>query len=126
MQEVDRMLHGGARSGAGRPKGSRLQRTAKLAIEIATAGIQPIGVVLSIMRNAREQQDYKTAAEMAEIALPYTTPRLASTKVMQKNAIDELSLDELCQLLAVAEAAAEAQERAAAEQKPDQPVPEAA
>jgi hypothetical protein len=45
---------------------------------------------------------------------------------MQKNALDELTIDELRQLLAVAEAAAEAQERAAGEQKPDQPVPEAA
>jgi hypothetical protein len=67
------MLHGGARPGAGRPKGSRAERTAKLAIAVATAGIQPIEVVLSVMRNAWEQQDYKTAAEMAEIALPYTT-----------------------------------------------------
>ena len=105
MQEVDRMLHGGARSGAGRPKGSRLQRTAKLAIEVATAGIQPIEVVLSVMRHAWEQQDYKTAAEMAEIALPYTTPRLAATTITQRNALDELSLDDLQKLLALAEAA---------------------
>jgi hypothetical protein len=75
------MPHGGARLGAGRPKGSRAERTAKLAIEVATSGIQPIEVVISVMRYAWEQRDYKTAAEMAEIALPYTTPRLAATTI---------------------------------------------
>jgi hypothetical protein len=122
------MPHGGARSGAGRPKGSRVERTAKLAIAVASAGIQPIEVVLSVMRHAWEQQDYKTAAEMAEVALPYTTPRLAATTITitQKSALDELTIDELGQLLALAEMATEAQERAAAEQKPDQPVLEAA
>jgi hypothetical protein len=99
------MPHGGARSGAGRPKGSRVERTARLAIAVATAGIQPIEVVLSVMRHAWEQQDYKTAAAMAEIALPYTTPRLAATTITQKSALDELSLDELGQLLALAEVA---------------------
>jgi hypothetical protein len=63
------------------------------------------------MRHAWEQQDYKTAAEMAEVALPYTTPRLASTTVMQKNALDELSLDDLQRLLALAEAQRRRNER---------------
>jgi hypothetical protein len=40
--------------------------------------------VLSVMRHAWEQQDYKTAADMAEVALPYTTPRLASTRSCRK------------------------------------------
>jgi hypothetical protein len=120
------MPHGGVRPGAGRPKGSRVERISKIAIEVATAGIQPIEVVLSVMRHAWEQQDYKTAAEMAEVALPYTTPRLAATTITQKSALDELTIDELGQLLALAEMATEAQERAAAEQKPDQPVLEAA
>jgi hypothetical protein len=82
------MPWGGVRPGSGRPEGSRAQRVAKLAIEVATAGIQPIEVVLSVMRHAWEQQDYKTAAEMAEVALPYTTPRLASTTVMHTPAAE--------------------------------------
>ena len=57
------------------------------------------------MRHAWEQQDYKAAAEMAEIALPYTTPRLAATTITQRNALNELSLDDLQKLLALAEAA---------------------
>jgi hypothetical protein len=63
------MPWGGVRPGSGRPKGSRAERVAKLAIEVATSGIQPIEVVLSVMRHAWEQQDYKAAAAMAEVAL---------------------------------------------------------
>ena len=72
----------------------------------------PLPQAGSAANNAWEQQDYKTAAEMAEIALPYTTPRLAATTITQRNALDELSLDDLQKLLALAEAAA-AQERVA-------------
>jgi hypothetical protein len=57
------------------------------------------------MRHAWEQRDYKTAAEMAEIALPYTRPRLAATTITQRDPLDDLSLNELRQLLAACRAA---------------------
>ncbi len=73
------------------------------------AGIQPIEVVLRVMRNAWEQRDYKTAAVMAEVALAHTDPRLAATTITQKSGLDELSLDELRELLAYCRSAAQAE-----------------
>jgi hypothetical protein len=43
----------------------------------------------------------ETAAEMAAVALPYTTPRLAGATMAHWDALDELSLGKLRQLLAV-------------------------
>jgi hypothetical protein len=46
--------------------------------------------------------------DAAKSAVKFEWPALASTMVTQKDALDELSLDELQQLLALAEAAVEA------------------
>ena len=69
--------------------------------------------------------------DAAKSAVKYERPALAATMVTQKNALDELSLDDLQKLLALAEAAdgwdaltpaAEAAQRAAIEQQmTDQP-----
>jgi hypothetical protein len=58
-----------------------LTRTAQIALDAAADGIQPIEVVLRLMRTAWAHSDFKLAAEMAAVALPYTTPRLASTTI---------------------------------------------
>lgn len=98
------MPSGGYRPGSGRKKGtSKAIKTSDLAISLAQSGIQPIEVVLTVMRAAWAEHDYKTAATMAEVALPYTTPRLASTTVTHRDALDDLTADELRSLLAVAE-----------------------
>jgi hypothetical protein len=80
-----------------------VQKTADKAIEMASSGVQPIEVVITVMRNAWAEKDYKTATQMAEVALPYTTPRLASTVVTHRDALDDLNVDELRALLAFAE-----------------------
>jgi hypothetical protein len=51
--------------------GSKLTRTAQIALNVAADGVQPIEVVLLLMRKAWANSDFKFAAEMAEVALPY-------------------------------------------------------
>jgi hypothetical protein len=72
---------GGRRAGAGRPPGSRNQRSADIAQQAAEAGITPIEVMLNAMRElwATGKQGAKLeAARIAKDAAPYIHPRLAS------------------------------------------------
>ena len=66
---------GGARIGAGRPKGSVNQRTVDMLADAATAGISPIEYMLRILRN--DEADPKERAWAAEKAAPYLHPRPA-------------------------------------------------
>ena len=109
---------GGKRPGAGRKPGSKVQRTADKAIEAAAAGIQPIEVVINVMRKAWNEGDHKTATDMAAVALPYTTPRLASSVVTHKDAVSEMSYEELVAFMARLDAATEAVEEDEAPPKP--------
>jgi hypothetical protein len=82
----------------GRQRGTPNKRTA-LIIQKATAeGIEPIEVILRLMRSAWEGGDYVRAAEMADIALPYTTPRLAATTITHQDALSKLTLEQLDRL----------------------------
>src|SRR5262250_1702930 len=72
---------GGRRPGAGRPVGSKNQRTAEIARAAADAGITPIEVMLGTMRELWAQGTPEAKREAAEIkkdAAPYIHPRLAS------------------------------------------------
>ena len=72
---------GGARPGAGRPPGSKNQRSAEVARQAAEAGITPIEVMLSAMRDLWEEgtsEAKREAARIAKDAAPYLHPRLAS------------------------------------------------
>jgi hypothetical protein len=72
---------GGRRPGAGRPVGSKNQRSAEIARAAADSGITPIEVMLGTMRElwARGKPEAKReAAEIAKDAAPYIHPRLAS------------------------------------------------
>jgi len=72
---------GGRRPGAGRPVGSKNQRTAEIARAAAESGITPIEVMLGTMRElwAKGMPEAKLqAAEIAKDAAPYIHPRLAS------------------------------------------------
>ena len=72
---------GGARLGAGRPPGSKNQRSAGVARQAADAGITPIEVMLSAMRELWEEGtsvSKREAARIAKDAAPYVHPRLAS------------------------------------------------
>src|SRR5262245_49325717 len=72
---------GGRRPGAGRPVGSKNQRTQEIAHAAAEAGITPIEVMLVTVRGAWAQgtpDAKREAAEIAKDAAPYIHPRLAS------------------------------------------------
>ena len=77
------MPRGGKREGAGRPKGSKNERT--IAIEEATAagGELPKGFMLRIMRD--ESQPMPLRAEMAKAAAPYCHPRLNAIEQRDEN-----------------------------------------
>jgi hypothetical protein len=75
-----------------------LTRTAQIALDAAAAGIQPIEVILTTMRESWAAGDRKLAAQMAEVALPYTTPRLASTTVKSDDPFAGLSYEQLLEL----------------------------
>jgi hypothetical protein len=72
---------GGNRPGAGRPQGSKNQRTAEIARTAVVAGITPIEVMLGAMRGLWEvgtPEAKREAATIAKDAAPYIHPRLAS------------------------------------------------
>jgi hypothetical protein len=72
---------GGARPGAGRPPGSKNQRSAEIARQAVEAGITPIEVMLSAMRDLWDEgtsEAKREAARIAKDAAPYVHPRLAS------------------------------------------------
>jgi hypothetical protein len=72
---------GGKRRGAGRPVGSKNQRSAEIARAAAASGITPIEVMLGAMRELWEvgtPEAKREAAEIAKDAAPYVHPRLAS------------------------------------------------
>ena len=74
-------VRGGRRPGAGRPPGSKNQRSAEIAREAVEAGITPIEVMLNAMRELWEEgtsEAKREAAKVARDAAPYVHPRLAS------------------------------------------------
>ena len=72
---------GGSRTGAGRPPGSKNQRSAEIAQAAVEAGITPIEVMLTAMRDlwaVGTPEAKREAATIAKDAAPYVHPRLAS------------------------------------------------
>ena len=79
------MARGGARKGAGRPKGSGVGKPArktseriKITQEAIGEGMTPLEYMLTVMRTSK---DDKRRDAMAAAAAPYVHPRLASTNV---------------------------------------------
>lgn len=68
---------GGARPGAGRPKGSLNKKHSDMLASISESGLTPVEYMLSIMRN--EQADTRDRAWAAEKAAPYIHARPAPT-----------------------------------------------
>lgn len=66
---------GGARPGAGRPKGSISARHAEVIAAAVSEGITPVEYMLAIMRD--EDRDEKDRAWAAEKAAPFIHPRPA-------------------------------------------------
>lgn len=68
----------------GRPKGSRLQRTVEVALQLTEDGKTPLQIMLEAMRAADQKNDTETAVKYASLSAPYCHPKLASTEVSGK------------------------------------------
>lgn len=70
------MARGGARPGAGRPKGAANKRTREIADAAFEGGLTPLEYMLGVLRDeARSDQE---RFEAAKNAAPYMHPRLTS------------------------------------------------
>ena len=69
-------IKGGARTGAGRPKGQPNKKTAELQQAVAESGITPLEYMLSVMRNEGAEPRERMGAALG--AAPYIHPKLAS------------------------------------------------
>lgn len=74
------MTHGGARKGAGRPRGAATKRSRKIADRESRNGITPLEVMLKAMRVHAENEDWDTASAFAKDAAPYMHPKFASVQ----------------------------------------------
>jgi hypothetical protein len=82
LNEAKRMSgRGGRRLGAGRPPGSKNQRTVEIARAAVEAGITPLEVMLNAMRELWDEgtpESKREAAAIAKDAAPYVHPRLSN------------------------------------------------
>jgi hypothetical protein len=77
------MASGGARAGAGRPKGAATRKTREIADKAASEGLMPLEFMLQVMRNPNA--DMPQRLDMAKSAAPYLHPRLANIDVGNKD-----------------------------------------
>lgn len=73
------MARGGARSGAGRPKGATEKRTADRLAAIEASGLTPLEYMLSVMRD--EGATRAERMDAAKSSAPYVHARLASVEL---------------------------------------------
>ena len=76
-----RLNTGGARPGAGRPKGSKNKKTRELLEMAIASGITPLEVMLHNMRRHFKAGRYDEASTIAAMAAPYLHPRLTASAV---------------------------------------------
>jgi hypothetical protein len=69
--------HGGAREGAGRPRGRRSRKTEQRLDAIESSGLTPLDYMLTILRDIA--QDQAVRLDAAKSAAPYIHPKLATT-----------------------------------------------
>lgn len=101
-------MRGGARKGAGRPRGAATKRTRAIADRESRKGITPLEVMLTAMREHAKKKDWDAAASIAKDAAPYMHAKLASVQhtgrgggPIQTVDLTKLSGDELAQLEAI-------------------------
>lgn len=70
------MAKGGARPGAGRPKGLQNRKTVEQAREVAATGETPLAFLLRIMRD--ENADEAKRVDCAKAAAQYVHPKLSA------------------------------------------------
>jgi hypothetical protein len=68
------MPKGGARKGAGRPKGGKTKRTREIAQKLALTGLTPLEVMLKAMRLYWESGNLDKAAAVAKDAASLHAP----------------------------------------------------
>lgn len=83
------MARGGARKGAGRPKGRCSDKTAARLEAIAASGITPLDYLLNLMRD--EKRDLPIRLDAAKSAAPYVHPKLANIEHSRIPDIADLS-----------------------------------
>lgn len=96
-------MRGGYREGSGRKKGS----THKVSLSTVQAIIEkeefqsPLEIILKIMNQAYESEDYKLALEAAKGAAPYLHARLneVNANIHQMKKITEMTEEELQHLI---------------------------
>ncbi len=74
------MPSGGKRFGAGRPRGSKSEKTRRAAEEAAKRGLKPLTFLLEVMGD--KTKPFEVRFEAATICLPYTSPRLTRPVVV--------------------------------------------
>ena len=81
-------MRGGKRPGAGRPKCSKMTKTAALVGKLAEDGVTPLEFIMTVMRD--EAQPLPIRLNCAMAAAPYIHPRLAHVQVERKPNLDIL------------------------------------
>lgn len=71
-------MAGGARPGAGRPKGKPNRTNAEREAAIKASGLTPLDYLLSVLRDEAKAPEMRVDA--AKAAAPYVHPRLASVE----------------------------------------------
>lgn len=72
------MARGGARAGAGRPKGAASVKTREIADRASAAGITPLEFMLGALRD--ENQPFAVRFDAAKSAAPFVHPKLSSVE----------------------------------------------
>lgn len=81
MIEENKVGRGGARKGAGRPKGSKNKRTLAreaLGLEVLKGGTTAYEYLYNLFRKYVKNGNEKEAREIAQELVPYEKPRLAA------------------------------------------------
>lgn len=73
------MARGGARPGAGRPRGVSPKKTQALRDAVAKGGVMPLDYLLSVMRN--KKMETGTRLDAAKAAAQYIHPKLAAIEL---------------------------------------------
>jgi hypothetical protein len=91
---------GGKRAGAGRPKGSRGQRSRRLISQAKAKGFElPVDRLLRRSNDPRLPEKYRD--QLAAIVAPYTAPRLNAVTVAKRPA--QMTDEEIAQLIGLTE-----------------------
>ncbi len=80
--------HGGARPGAGRPKGSRNRRTEGVQQRLDSLGCDPVEGLGRIAQQAEEQGDLGLAMHCYKALMPYVAPKRQAI-ALERNEGDE-------------------------------------